>query len=349
MLSCRLRKILKVCMILTLIGSLFILAAGLVLYFFLNILLDVYIDRFSKDLNVTRHVINSHESLVPSQDYLPEELDLGDWPRSTAMVVIAFGASLVLYSLFGLFAATSGKTDCLLVLTTIMAVSLMLQFLLFGCLTDMDCSLNIEMKDWLISSLYEHYQVGARTNNTFTFLMNSVMLTGQCCGIDGPADFLKMGNLNFSYSLEEKDYEVLVLFPLACCGRTYIHRGFKATLACAASRELSSINTVGCYEDVYEYIHDNYGFYLGAVIIFLIFWEVLQIFIGLMILFAPSQVEKDAISQVLRAAKMDELNDCDFYISEREDEQPMSWKSVFVPYAARSVSDVKPETTTQIW
>ncbi|BFZ25728.1 hypothetical protein BsWGS_28766 [Bradybaena similaris] len=324
MLSCRLRKILKVCMILTLIGSLFILAAGLVLYFFLNILLDVYIDRFSKDLNVTRHVINSHESLVPSQDYLPEELDLGDWPRSTAMVVIAFGASLVLYSLFGLFAATSGKTDCLLVL-------------------------NIEMKDWLISSLYEHYQVGARTNNTFTFLMNSVMLTGQCCGIDGPADFLKMGNLNFSYSLEEKDYEVLVLFPLACCGRTYIHRGFKATLACAASRELSSINTVGCYEDVYEYIHDNYGFYLGAVIIFLIFWEVLQIFIGLMILFAPSQVEKDAISQVLRAAKMDELNDCDFYISEREDEQPMSWKSVFVPYAARSVSDVKPETTTQIW
>ncbi|XP_012941115.1 tetraspanin-18 [Aplysia californica] len=335
-----LNYILTVSMAVTLICAILAFAMGATVRFGLESLVEEYFDPSEKNLKLSSLVGVGHESIVPTKEELPSELDLGNWSRTLGSVIIMLATLMVIYSVFGIIASLSKKMILVIILIILIVIALFGEFILLSHTISLSSGLNTGAKQQLLHLLRTQYRAEANTNNVFTFAMNSIMLMGECCGIYGPADFHGL-NMTVVYSVAEGGtLNFPVDYPPACCRSSYIKKGFDSVIGCAKKGILSNFNHKGCYETVYSYIADNYGSLIIGLSCFVIIWELLQIMLALGLIFRTRDVEKETLRQTLERERVE------------EERAAAAAASVFVPYAkvsSYSSMDVNRIKSTEIW
>ncbi|KAH9504322.1 hypothetical protein Btru_064629 [Bulinus truncatus] len=319
---------------------------GLLLTFCQDIIVEDILDPVVKKVNLTKLLVNSYESLVPTKDDLPTVVYMGAWTSVLSYGVLVLGAAMLVFSIYGSLAARYLAPSPLFILLTMLLVTLAGQYLLTINVMFLSSDLHSRAKQELIETLIQSYEVGAKTQNTFTFILNSVMLMAECCGINGEGDFYSM-NLTFVYSVQETNSTVYVpmKFPPACCNASFVQQGFKETLACASSKNVENINEQGCYDTLFDKTVGSFRHQIFALISVVMGWEIMQSALAFFLLIRPKPEEIEARKQALEAknfskeggkTKDDSLTKLDYL--------------VFVPHA--SISSVRPvygPPDTEIW
>ncbi|KAG9470191.1 hypothetical protein GDO78_018665 [Eleutherodactylus coqui] len=110
-------------------------------------------------------------------------------------------------------------------------------------------------RDFFTKDLKRHYR-GNNSTDVFTTTWNSVMITFECCGVNGPEDF--SGALHF------KTYTMYSI-PEACCGKNVLqHDGeFIGRAECMMGKE---VNRQGCYSTILNSL-EPYVYIAGALAI----------------------------------------------------------------------------------
>lgn len=110
-------------------------------------------------------------------------------------------------------------------------------------------------RDFFTKDLKRHYQ-GNNSTDVFTSTWNSVMITFECCGVNGPEDFT--GALQFkTYTMNN--------VPEACCGKTVLQQDGEifGQAECMMGKE---INRQGCYSTILNSM-EPYVYISGALAI----------------------------------------------------------------------------------
>ncbi|XP_059172954.1 tetraspanin-18-like isoform X2 [Physella acuta] len=288
----------------TYIAGVAIFFIGVILTASLDFIIEEYIDRMAKEHNMTRLLINSYESVVPTKDDLPIVVEMGGWaPTLMAFSMLLMGVLLIMLSALGCFVVSRMRVTLLLFLLFVLVFMLIVQCVFLYSFLNMESSLHKFARSQLTNRLLREYEIGARTSNTFTVVLNAVMLLAHCCGINGPSDF-KAINMTFVYSLDKHTHSLQLTVPPACCKESFIERGFRQTLTCAHSRDLSNINSQDCYSIVFQLLSNKLS-RVGAlnIIVATLLWEFLQTFITLLLIFQPKPEELSAMKQALAAAR----------------------------------------------
>uniref|UniRef100_A0A2C9L8H9 Uncharacterized protein n=1 Tax=Biomphalaria glabrata TaxID=6526 RepID=A0A2C9L8H9_BIOGL len=280
-----------------------------------KLIMEDFLDPVVKKANLTQLLINSYESIVPTKDDLPTSVYLGSWTTTLPYGVLIVGVAMLAFSVFGSFAARFMSSLPLTILIAMLVMTINGQYWLTINIMYVTSTLHASTKHDLMKTLHEDYEVGAKTKNSFSFFMNSIMLMGECCGVEGLSDFAKM-NLTFVYTEEKTTKSVPLAFPPACCKATFINQGFRETLSCAASKDIENANT-----------------------------EIIQALLAILLLIRPKPEEIEARKQAMMARNYKD--------SSQGNEADSVLKTdylVFVPHAAMSTNPRQwGPPDTEIW
>ncbi|GFS05953.1 tetraspanin [Elysia marginata] len=192
-------------------------------------------------------------------DYIPQKVDLGPWLTWLPVKLVDMGVAVMVFSATGMYIVTSGKPLLLYILIILLLSAVVGQLVFMVNMVDYRSQIHRRVRQSLTASLRERYEFGAETHDTFSFIMNGIMLMGECCGINGPQDFLLTKHNFIHIGGNNVTHNATVVFPLACCQRGYIEQGFYRTLDCALSWSKQAINNQGCYKTVHAYLSDRFG------------------------------------------------------------------------------------------
>ncbi|RUS80128.1 hypothetical protein EGW08_012127 [Elysia chlorotica] len=221
------------------------------------------------------------------------------------------GVALMAFSAFGLYAVTSRKPLQIYLFIAVLLAAVIGQIIFLINMLDLRSQFHRRMRQSLSTSLRTRYEFGADAHDTFTYIMNGVMLMGECCGINGPHDFTVRRNHYIHTTSGHVTHNATVVFPLACCHRSYIERGFHSTLDCALSWSKQAINTEGCYKTVYAYMSENFGSAIVWIYVVITYVELMQI---LLCLSQASEIAREKrankLSSALRRARLRQRSNC---------------------------------------
>ncbi|PIO24363.1 hypothetical protein AB205_0142560, partial [Aquarana catesbeiana] len=108
-----------------------------------------------------------------------------------------------------------------------------------GAIRENKCLLLFLTRDFFTKELKKHYQ-GNNSTDIFTSTWNSVMVTFECCGVNGPEDFGE--TLHF----RAHSYNAV---PEACCRRNVLRREAEI-LSKAECMSSIDLNRQGCYSTI---------------------------------------------------------------------------------------------------
>ncbi|KAK3759885.1 hypothetical protein RRG08_028887 [Elysia crispata] len=117
------------------------------------------------------------------------------------------------------------------------------------------------------------------TDSTYVSTVNTYMINGRCCGVNGPNDFLHVNlsfhksNFLFPYNpykgadvyFPPGNVSYTFKFPPACCQPYLFNEGsnqhaFRAVVRCAQGKDISQIKWTGCLHRIEELVKDNHVF-----------------------------------------------------------------------------------------
>ncbi|XP_055866180.1 uncharacterized protein LOC106055216 isoform X2 [Biomphalaria glabrata] len=273
---------------------------GLLMTFCQKLIMEDFLDPVVKKANLTQLLINSYESIVPTKDDLPTSVYLGSWTTTLPYGVLIVGVAMLAFSVFGSFAARFMSSLPLTILIAMLVMTINGQYWLTINIMYVTSTLHASTKHDLMKTLHEDYEVGAKTKNSFSFFMNSIMLMGECCGVEGLSDFAKM-NLTFVYTEEKTTKSVPLAFPPACCKATFINQGFRETLSCAASKDIENANTEGCYNVLFDKTIGSRRILIIIFVFVIIGMEIIQALLAILLLIRPKPEEIEARKQAMMA------------------------------------------------
>ncbi|KAM9302356.1 tetraspanin-18 [Gastrophryne carolinensis] len=169
-----------------------------------------------------------------------------------AYLILALGAMLFLLGFLGCCGAIR-ENKCLLLF--------FFMFILIIFLAELSASILAYLfrenltRDFFAKELKKHYQ-GNNSTDIFTSTWNSVMVTFECCGVNGPEDFVD--TLHF----KTHSYNFV---PEACCQRTVLQRDAEIPNKAECMMGID-INRQGCYSTILNSL-EPYVYIAGALAI----------------------------------------------------------------------------------
>ncbi|XP_073460267.1 tetraspanin-18 [Aquarana catesbeiana] len=169
-----------------------------------------------------------------------------------AYLVLAMGAMLFLLGFLGCCGAIR-ENKCLLLF--------FFMFILVIFLAELSAAILAFLfrenltRDFFTKELKKHYQ-GNNSTDIFTSTWNSVMVTFECCGVNGPEDFGE--TLHF----RAHSYNAV---PEACCRRNVLRREAEI-LSKAECMSSIDLNRQGCYSTILSTL-EPYVYIAGALTI----------------------------------------------------------------------------------
>ncbi|XP_046580877.1 CD63 antigen-like [Haliotis rubra] len=168
---------------------------------------------------------------------IPDTLSFVPMVDDVATVLLALGGVLFCISFLACCGACY-KWRPLLILFAIVMVLLILGIAVVGALFLVkDSVLHDTIRSSLAEKTEEEYE--KNQNGPFIQITNVLALQMKCCGFTGPSDFVK--NLTTDF----KDV------PVACC------EDMKQTCLDTTRRNLTDIETTGCYDKLQDMIEDS--------------------------------------------------------------------------------------------
>ncbi|KAK3789382.1 hypothetical protein RRG08_001768 [Elysia crispata] len=275
--------------------------------------------------NITATSVSSGASLNQTLKWppIPFETAKGGveryhWPADLNILFIIIGVLVIVFSFMGLFSACIYTPFPIILFTFAMTNFVMIQFILFGIHISTESSHFMDVKHRLQRALHEDYEFGAEASNPFTYAFNSVMLAWNCCGVAGPADFLRFDNKFYSWSYIAAvnarraagagvKLNRRLTFPLACCKREIRREGFQALLACAASGDTKLIYNAGCHPIIFDYLFRVHGDTVVSIFQYVIAFEVLLIIMVTVLSYIPKDYEVEAVRLAVDYAQTIEI------------------------------------------
>ncbi|KAK3748358.1 hypothetical protein RRG08_018200 [Elysia crispata] len=279
---CRLRDaILLGSTVVSFISGAVLVAIGMYVITNMSHVIENNLDPVVKRSNLTRTLLARYGSIVPNKDFIPMKVDIGPWLTWLPVRVLNMGIAVMSFSAFGMYVVTSRKPLQLYILIVLLLAAVVGQLIFMVSMLDMRSQFHKRLRQSLTASLKTRYEFGAETHDTFTFIMNGVMLMGECCGINGPQDFTFRKHHFVHTSSSSLTHNATVTFPLACCHRRFIEKGFYRTLDCALSWARQAINREGCYKTVHAYMKDQFGSTIIWIYVAITYVELLQVLLCL--------------------------------------------------------------------
>lgn len=271
---------------------------ALAMYILLNLetLVEHRLDTLVKGSNLTWTLLARYGSIVPNKDYIPQRIDLGPWITWFPARLFDMGVAVMTFSAIGMYVSTSGKPLRLYFLVVCLLATIIAQLMFVLNLMDYHSQFHYHLRHKLSSYLETRYEFGAETHDPFSFIMNAAMLMGECCGINGPQDFMLTNHSFVHVGGNQVTHNATLRFPLACCQRSFIERGFHTTLDCALSWSKQAVNNRGCYKTMFAYLNDKFGHTVLWVYVSITYIELLQVLLCL------------SLARQLRREKFEALN-----------------------------------------
>ncbi|KAI8775502.1 tetraspanin-18 [Biomphalaria glabrata] len=267
-------NILLITMIISMFWGIFMVISGCIIRFFSFTLLNGLIES-SKEISTEKKFAKNSagQDVTPLMTEAKTMPDIGDWLFVLGSVVISNGSLTIIYSLLCFIAAFKDLKiilagDIVLIFVTIALLVYIVQIIynpFFG--------FHEIAKNQLTSKIQSSYTIESG-NNTFTAMMNSIMVLKQCCGIRGAGDFKNLTFIDNTYSYPEK-YQFML--PTACC-KSSVFQGdserkiFRQLLSCAQKGldDAKNVNLKGCYDEVFRHIQARHRGWLSTAFILMI-------------------------------------------------------------------------------
>ncbi|XP_056331682.1 uroplakin-1a [Danio aesculapii] len=183
-----------------------------------------------------------------------------------AWIAIFTGFAFFLTCIFGIFAALKRSRALMLVYLIIMFI-----IFLFESASAITSATN---RDYLVGNsnlvkkqMLQYYADSSTQGQQITTTWNNVMTQVQCCGADGPKDWIQY---NSTY---RQLFGAASLWPLACCRRQSSNFEVANVISCKAG-EMTSMFTQGCFQYIesvlsrYTWAVSWYGFSVLMLVFF---------------------------------------------------------------------------------
>ncbi|KAK0069375.1 tetraspanin-18 [Biomphalaria pfeifferi] len=267
-------NILLITMIISMFWGTFMVISGCIIRFVSYTLLNGLIES-SKEMSTEKKFAKNSagQDVTPLMTEAKTMPDIGDWLFVLGSVVISNGSLTIIYSLLCFVAAFKDLKiilagDIVFIFVTIALLVYIVQIIynpFFG--------FHEIAKNQLTSKIQSSYTIESG-NNTFTAMMNSIMVLKQCCGIRGAGDFKNLTFIDNTYSYPEK-YQFML--PPACCKSSVFlgeseRKIFRQLLSCAQKGldDAKNVNLKGCYDEVFRHIQARHRGWLSTVFILMI-------------------------------------------------------------------------------
>lgn len=296
---------LAISMTVSLVFGILSLALGLTIELDFKSAMSEYFITFGENPKYSPFTARSSDKLIPLNIDLGDGFEPGASLKFGAFILALTGGIMISYSIFGLVAALTKKTLLLALLIFMILGVLILDFVLLAFVVSLGSHIHKNGKKELQTQLRRDYQGASTTFNDFTFALNGVMVLGECCGIYGPADFLK---LNLTVEINENGNIVKInpVFPPACCKEEFIDKGYNSVANCAKSKKLQDINQQGCYDHMFNYVREKYGTIMILISVFVIAFETFQMIMAYCIMLRNRELTKEDIRHVMNREKRHE-------------------------------------------
>ena len=239
---------------------------------------------------------DTFQGIIPTlQDYLEGGIVSNPVIDSVLFVPIyIFAVVTMAISVYGAYSSHRRRANHLIAFSVMTYLSIVFIFLFVWQLTDLTSLIHVARKKSLHSRLQNNYDVDPASKKFCSVLANSAMIAFECCGLHGPADMLDLPQ-TFTF----RNVTLEPRFPPACCKQERIREGFPGISKCLRERKLDDINRDGCYDNMYLYVKQEYGYVIALVLAVVIFIECVQIVLAASITFDTWEVEKDQTKKAL--------------------------------------------------
>ncbi|KAK6168487.1 hypothetical protein SNE40_021009 [Patella caerulea] len=213
---------------------------GVILKFFPGKIFDVL-------LNV---ITSSLASTLPF--HIPDTLEFLPLVDDLGVALIAIGCFLFIFSFVACCGACCEWRIFLIVFVISMSVIIIAQAVVGGLFIAKDSPIHKTIKNKLEKELQSDY-TGSLGEDMFSLLLNLLMFKMECCGIEGPSDFLTARHW-------KETFQNIIInnakVPAACCDQTTFSQ-LPDLQSCVLNGNVKYINSMGCYYRLYEYVDDN--------------------------------------------------------------------------------------------